>query len=135
MQQRSQIVRSLISLVCLASSTPLLAGPPPADNKPEAKKTATSSFLRLQRDRKSQPVAVATATVRYVPASGEGGVSVDLVGVVHVADRAYYRKLNQQLQQYDVVLYELVAPQGTRLPRPSQEQKNNPLAMLHQLAK
>jgi hypothetical protein len=44
-------------------------------------------------------------------------VTVDLVGVVHVGDRAYYQELNKRFPGYDVVLYELVAPQGTRVPR------------------
>jgi hypothetical protein len=44
-------------------------------------------------------------------------VTVDLVGVVHVADRAYYERLNKRFTEYDAVLYELVAPLGTRVPK------------------
>ncbi len=34
------------------------------------------------------------------------GVQVDLYGVVHMADRSYYRKVQRDLNSYDVVLYE-----------------------------
>lgn len=36
------------------------------------------------------------------------GVTVDMVGVVHIADASYYEKLNEELAKFDVVLYELV---------------------------
>jgi len=60
---------------------------------------------------------------------------VDLIAVVHVGDREYYDKLNLQFEQYDVVLYELVAPQGTRIPKGGRRAGDNPLAMLQHLAK
>jgi hypothetical protein len=59
-----------------------------------------------------------TAVVRYANAPPKNGpkqkpVTVDLVGAVHIGDIAYYRKLNDLFRQYDALLYELVAPQGT----------------------
>jgi hypothetical protein len=75
--------------------------------------------------------AMETAVVRYVPASGEGEVTVDLIGAVHVGDKAYYEKLNKLMEQYDVLLYELVAPQGT-VPKAGAKKNDNPLAMLQQ---
>ncbi len=45
-----------------------------------------------------------TGIVRYA----RGGRIVDLVGAVHLADPEYFDKLNTQLKQYDVVLYEMV---------------------------
>jgi hypothetical protein len=118
----------------LALLTPALAEPPKA-TKTEIKKPAASHFVRLARDAKKQPVALETAVVRYVPANGEGELVVDLVGVVHVGDRAYYEQLNKLLDKYDVVLYELVAPQGTRVPKGGKRDSNNPLAMLQGLLK
>jgi hypothetical protein len=53
--------------------------------------------------------------VRYVPANGKETIAVDLVGAVHIGDKAYYDELNKRLGTYDVVLYELVAPKGTRI--------------------
>jgi hypothetical protein len=36
------------------------------------------------------------------------GVTVDLVGVVHIGDEAYYKEINTLLAGYDAVLFELV---------------------------
>ena len=36
------------------------------------------------------------------------GVTVDLVGAVHLADAAYYETLNARFREYDAVLFELV---------------------------
>ena len=44
-------------------------------------------------------------------------VVVDLIGAVHVGEKAYYEALNKQFEDYDAVLYELVAPEGTRVPK------------------
>lgn len=40
--------------------------------------------------------------------AGPNGVTVDLVGAVHVADATYFDGLNQRFKTYDAVLYELV---------------------------
>lgn len=39
---------------------------------------------------------------------GDGGVRVDLIAVVHVADGSYYRKLQKRFTTYDSLLYEMV---------------------------
>jgi hypothetical protein len=41
---------------------------------------------------------------------------VDLVSAVHIGDAAYYAVLNDRFRDYDAVLYELIAPEGTRVP-------------------
>ena len=63
-------------------------------------------FLRFVRtgDREGH---VDTAIVSY---RMEDGQQVDLVSVIHIADRDYYRKLNQRFRSYDAVLYEMVKP-------------------------
>jgi hypothetical protein len=106
-----------------------------AEQPAEAKKAAPTKFLRLQRDDKKQITALETGVVRYAPASGEGDVTVDLIGAVHVGDKAYYEKLNKLMEQYDVLLYELVAPPGTKIPKGGRKNGNNPVAMLQNLAK
>jgi hypothetical protein len=135
MTSLSKTIASLVAVCFLTTGAPLLAEPPAAVKKPVGKKPAPSKFIRLQRNEKDQPIALETATVRYVPASGEGNLVVDLVGVVHVADAEYYEKLNKQLDQYDVVLYELVAPPGTRVPKGGKRKTDNPLALLQQITK
>src|SRR5579872_4209827 len=95
-----------LGLLCLALAGPVLAADPPKDEP--KKKPEPTTFLRVKRDKKDTPIALETAIVRYVPKSGEGGVTVDLIGAVHVGDQAYYDALNKQMEQYDVLLYELV---------------------------
>jgi len=73
-------------------------------------------FIRLRRDAQGNPVALETAVVRYVPESGEGDLTVALIGTIHYADRNYYDRLNVLFRRYDSLLYELVAPPGARVP-------------------
>ncbi|HMP08681.1 MAG TPA: hypothetical protein PJ982_20230, partial [Lacipirellulaceae bacterium] len=83
------------------------------------------TWVRIARDDGRQPLAMQTAIVRYVPADefveGQPGDDypqyVDLVAAVHVGDPAYYAELNRRFRDYDAVLYELVAPEGTVVPR------------------
>ncbi len=71
-------------------------------------------FMRV-KEQGQKVTALEIAITHY---AGRGGrLKVDLVGVVHVADRPYYRQLDDRLAGYDVVLYELVAPPGTKVPK------------------
>ncbi len=67
--------------------------------------------------------ALQVSVVRYQPRSG-GNQYVDLVGAVHVGDKQYYHDLNVRFKDYDVVLYELVAPEGTQIPKGGGDKKN-----------
>jgi hypothetical protein len=93
-----------------------------------------SDWVRLELDAQGQPVAMQTAIVRYARAS-QGGVEkssevVDLIGAVHVGDIAYYRQLNERFKQYDALLFELVAPEGTVVPPGHKSSNSNPLRAL-----
>ena len=56
--------------------------------------------------------------VRYAkPGADKDGLYVDLIGAIHIGDKAYYQQLNKDFSAYDALLYELVAPQGTRVPK------------------
>lgn len=94
------------------------------DSKPQ--------FIRLL-EKKEEPIALQTAIVTYRTKPGmeqiPADLQVDLVGVIHLGERAYYEKLNDILAKYDVVLYELVAPEGTRVP-PGGGQSNHPISFL-----
>src|SRR5579885_588658 len=105
-----------LGAVCLAWAAPAPAADPPAQAEPK-KKAEPTKFLRVKRDKHDTPVALETAVVRYVPRDGAAGITVDLIAAVHVGDKAYYEALNKQMEQYDVLLYELVAPEGTRIPK------------------
>lgn len=92
-----------------------------------------TSYLRLVRDQ-NVPVALETAIVRFVPQDGtHAGLTVDLVAAVHVAEKSYYEQLNRRFPDYDAVLYELVAPEGTRIPKGGGRVGNNPVSMLQNL--
>lgn len=70
-----------------------------------------STFLRSTADSTGNPLAVQTAVVRYGrPDCSEDCVTVDLVATVHIADSAYFDRLNSMLAEYDVVLFEMVLP-------------------------
>ena len=71
--------------------------------------------MRTADDR---PLALEAAIVHCVPADrSKTGPTVDLVAAVHVADKKYYDQLNREFAGYDVVLYELIAPEGTKIPK------------------
>ena len=83
--------------------------------KKTEKKKAEPSYIRVRRDGK-RPIAMDVAIVRF-QSPKRPGVIVDLVGVVHIADKAYYQNLNKRFRKYDAVLYELVAPTGVKIPK------------------
>ena len=80
-------------------------------------------------------VALQTAIAKYVPVGNATGVEIELVAVVHIGEQGYFRRLNREFEKYDVVLYELVAPEGTRPIKGGERQSDNPLAMLQQMMK
>lgn len=83
---------------------------------PEANK-----FVRISQDEDKQPVALQTAIVSFRSTSPEtSGVQVDLIGAIHIADKAYYEELNRRFRDYDAVLYELVAREEANVPQPGQ---------------
>ena len=67
------------------------------------------------------PLALQTAIVSFAAAGDRHrGVQVDLVGAIHIADKAYYDELNRRFRGYDAVLYELVAREEANVPQPGQ---------------
>ena len=79
-------------------------------------------YVRVLKDSKGTPVALETSVSTLESADGE--LLVDLIGAIHVADRSYYEALNDRFKDYDVVLYELVAPEGARVPKPGQKSQH-----------
>jgi hypothetical protein len=113
------ITKTLFVLICLVPTLPA-AG---ADTE--------TRFIRIERDANRDPVALLTAIAKYSPVSGERGVEIDLVAVLHIGEKAYYERLNKEFEKYDSVLYELVAPEGNR-PSGGEMKSDNPVAMLQQ---
>src|SRR5690606_33025469 len=94
---------------------------PKTDSKQKTEEHAAGTkWVRVEYDEKGKPKSLQTAVVRYKPkgtAAGEKSLEVDLVGAIHVGDAAYYEDLNKRFDAYDALLYELVAPEGTRIER------------------
>jgi len=112
---------------------------PPKGNPAEPggkKKFEATKFVQIKKDQNGKPQSMQTAIARYVPAKADKnteGVVVDLVGVVHIADRKYYDKLNVRFEDYDAVLFELVMPKGTKLPKGGPKGSGNVLSMMQEL--
>jgi hypothetical protein len=109
-----------------------IASPADAATKEVAAKLG-KDWVRLDKDKAGKTIGMQTAIVHYVPvtptAAGQP-ISVDLVAAVHVADAAYYEDLNHRFEKYDALLYELVAPEGTVVPRGRGTSNSNPLGAM-----
>jgi hypothetical protein len=68
-----------------------------------------SKFLRFVPDPRSGGGRLETSIVTYRNADG---VTVDLVGAVHIADASYFEELNSRFDAYDAVLFEMVRPRA-----------------------
>lgn len=68
-----------------------------------AETPAAPDYMRYVEDSRAARLEVAIRSFRM-----PSGQQVDLVGVVHIADDAYYQRLNKRLEGYDSVLFELV---------------------------
>jgi len=96
----------------------------------QASGAPSTRFLRLLRDEHREPLALQAAIVRHVSRDrDEASPDVDLISAVHVAEKSYYRRLNKEFADYDVVLYELVAPKGTRIQK-TRGQSRSAVSML-----
>jgi hypothetical protein len=103
-----------------------------AQNADAAKKPESPKWIRVVNDAKGRPLAMETIVASYVYADDakDKKVVVDLVGAVHIGDASYYEQLNKLFESYDVVLYELVAPEGTRVPKGGAKAGGSPLSAL-----
>ncbi|WP_456376630.1 hypothetical protein [Thiolapillus sp.] len=125
------LLRSLYLLVLVLISPGLSAlqpaetdfAPPDAvqNVEPDA---GLPEFVRLKFDQNKKPVSLQVAVVRFVPRDKKGSLQhVDLVSAVHIGESSYYQTINALFSHYDAVLYELVASQGTRIPKGGNERK------------
>jgi hypothetical protein len=104
---------------------------PPAKQQAAAGDVAEIKFMRLARDDQGKLVSLDTAVARYESTDpAKKGTYVELVGAVHVGERSYYEALNAQFERYDALLYELVAPPNTRIPKGGGERSGNPVSAI-----
>jgi hypothetical protein len=66
-----------------------------------------TGFIRVDEDERA--IRLQTAVTRFE----KGGVKVDLIGAIHIADRAYYLDLNKRFESYETLLFEMIG--GERL--------------------
>lgn len=98
---RSSTIATLALLLGLAA--PAFAGPDP--------------YVRFEQEGRNAALQTAVAHFTHP----ESQVEIVLYGVVHIADKAYYDTVQADLDSYDVVLYEGVAPGKTE---PTDEDKS-----------
>jgi hypothetical protein len=102
-----------------------------ANGKTKKKATKHDRFVRINKDEKGRPVSMDTSTIRYTKKMPDGTeLIVDLVGVVHIGEKDYYSAFNEQFKNYDALLYELVAPEGTKVDARNEGGGVNPVAAL-----
>jgi hypothetical protein len=74
-----------------------------------------TQFARVDTDDEDRPRALQLGISSYVSPDDHDGISVDLVGAIHIGDKSYYAELNERFEEYDALLYELVAPKGANV--------------------
>lgn len=130
-----RLAGSFFGAICLATWALAVcpaAEPPVAqpDSKEASEETKPGRFIRLLRTDDGELASMDTATVRYAAEDEKReGLTVDLIGAVHIGEAEYYAELNKQFEQYDALLYELVAPEGTRITKDTPK-GGNPVGML-----
>jgi hypothetical protein len=106
--------RGLLAWTLIFSIAGIAVGQQKADSK-----SVAETFLRIRQTDAEEPVALETSIARYSSTDATRPLTVDLVGAIHVGDKAYYDKLNEKFKSYDAVLYELVAPHDVT-PKPGE---------------
>lgn len=111
------------ALAAIAIGVAAIRGEPPVAQpakpttsaKPKKTEHTAGNLTRLIRDIHGDPISLSTPIIHLKSKDPtRADLSVDLIGAVHVGEKSYYAKLNKQFEQYDAVLYELVAPKNMR---------------------
>ena len=83
-----------------------------ADEPPKAE------YIRVDED--ATAARLQTAVTRYE----KDGTTIDLIGAIHIADKAYYQELSRRFEKYDALLFEMVG--GEKLGRQQPVDKEEP---------
>ena len=110
------IMKRLKQLMAFALSLFILCGVTEAQEKKVAEPPINAP-IKTKKNQSGEITAMFTPIVRYELPDGQGGIhTLDFVGAVHVGDAAYYNLLNLVFENYESVLYELVAPDNQLVP-------------------
>lgn len=74
-----------------------------------ADEPAKAEYIRVDED--ATAARLQTAVTRYE----KDGTTIDLIGAIHIADKAYYQELSRRFEKYDALLFEMVG--GEKLGR------------------
>ncbi len=112
-----------ISLILTLAAEPPKEASVAASEQKENKSNGTD-FIRFKESETS--ASLETASAKY---THKDGTTVELIGAVHIADKVYYEKLNEQFKQYDALLYEMVGgdPDKPLTKEDLQANKKNPM--------
>lgn len=88
---------------------------------------AATEFIRVERN--ETHVTLQTAVTRY----SKGDIHVDLIGAVHIGDKAYYKKLDQSFASYPVLLFEMIGGEALGQGSPLPENGEQPAGSLRLL--
>ena len=91
-------MKPILYLLTLATlALPIAYAQEPAEQKadPAVVEAPATDFIRIDEDDKA--ARLQTAVTRYE----KEGVTVDLIGAVHIADKKYYEDLNKSFDNYD----------------------------------
>ncbi len=93
-----------------------------ADEEKASVSTEDAKYLRFSET--DSQALLETASVKY---THPDGTTVELIGAVHIADKPYYKTLNDQFKKYDALLYEMVGgdPENPPSKEDLQSNKNN----------
>jgi len=110
-------VLAVVAVLAMAAAASDAAQRQSGTENAEKETVDSQAYIRLQTEEKS-PHSLQVAVVRCVPKDPAAKpVTVDLVSAIHVGEKSYYEQLNREFRNYDSVLYELVAPEGARIPQ------------------
>jgi hypothetical protein len=70
-------------------------------------------FIRVDED--DSAARLQTAVTRFE----KDGATVDLIGAVHIADKAYYEALGERFKTYDEVLFEMIGGENLAARKPA----------------
>jgi hypothetical protein len=100
---------------------------------PPVSRAEDGEFIRVEEDAKA--ARLQTGVTRYV----KDDAVVDLIGAVHIGDKAYYEDLNKRFADYEVLLFEMVGGEGIKpgdapVPMVEDQESPNPLAVIYDQA-
>ncbi|QDV26580.1 hypothetical protein [Aureliella helgolandensis] len=109
--------------VAVAEPNTAIETPPPVSPTAVTPKKEENSdpieFARVSKEGE-RPLALQTAVATYAKPGDTDGVTVTLIGAVHIADPEYYQKLNQLFSTFDALLYEMVSDPDAGVPLPEE---------------